>query len=104
MSDVNCPYCSAEQEINHDDGQGYEENTFHEQQCVCCDKNFTFTTSIHFYYEAHKADCLNDASHNYKKTYTSPIEFTKMKCTTCEDERNPTKEEMKGIIDNAKTK
>ena len=25
-SDVECPYCGAEQEINHDDGYGYDEN------------------------------------------------------------------------------
>jgi len=28
-NDVECPYCGAEQEINHDDGQGYDEDVLH---------------------------------------------------------------------------
>ncbi|WP_289286401.1 MULTISPECIES: hypothetical protein [unclassified Methylophaga] len=50
MSDVICPYCGTEQEIIHDDGQGYEENIDHEQQCDC-GKTFKFQTSISFNYE-----------------------------------------------------
>lgn len=30
-NDVECPYCGAEQEINHDDGQGYDEGVLHRQ-------------------------------------------------------------------------
>lgn len=51
MSDVNCPYCGAEQEINHDDGYGYEEGRDFEQECVSCEKVFGFTTMISFHYE-----------------------------------------------------
>lgn len=51
MSDVKCPYCDAEQEINHDDGYGYEEGEEHEQHCYNCEKEFKFTTSISFNYE-----------------------------------------------------
>tara|TARA_Y100000310_G_C20019265_1_gene506637 strand:+ start:233 stop:496 length:264 start_codon:yes stop_codon:yes gene_type:complete len=51
MSDVICPYCKTEQEINHDDGYGYEESVEHEQNCVNCSKYFKFTTSISFSYE-----------------------------------------------------
>lgn len=65
MSDVECPYCGEEQEINHDDGYGYEEGRTYEQECADCEKNFAFTTSISFYYDASKADCLNGAEHNY---------------------------------------
>ena len=50
MSDVKCPYCSADQEINHDDGQGFDEDTEHEQCCLKCDKYFKFTTSVSYYY------------------------------------------------------
>lgn len=93
MSDVNCPYCNAEQEINHDDGYGYEESVTHQQECDNCDKTFTFTTSISYYYEAQKADCLNGSEHIYKPTITFPREFTKMCCIMCDDERKPTEEE-----------
>ena len=54
MSDVKCPYCNAEQEINHDDGYGYDEDESHEQQCVSCDKTFKFTPSMSFSY---KVEC-----------------------------------------------
>lgn len=30
MNDVNCPYCGAKQEINHDDGYGYAEGEVNE--------------------------------------------------------------------------
>ena len=33
MKDVDCPYCKAEQDINHDDGYGYEEDGMYEQEC-----------------------------------------------------------------------
>ncbi len=60
MSDVNCPYCGAEQEINHDDGYGYEESVDYEQECINCDKSFNFTTSITF---THNVYC-KDGDHN----------------------------------------
>lgn len=64
--DVECPYCEVGQEINHDDGYGYDESKTYNQQCRDCEKYFTFTTSISFYYEAEQADCLNGAEHDYK--------------------------------------
>jgi len=98
QNDIECPYCGAEQNINHDDGYGYEEDKLHEQECPECDKIFTFSTSISFYYEAYKADCLNGAPHNFEPTATWPKEFTMMACTTCDERRKPTDEEMKGIL------
>lgn len=50
MSDVKCPYCGTEQEINHDDGYGYTEDGEFEQSCTDCTKEFKFTTSISFHY------------------------------------------------------
>lgn len=50
MSDVTCPYCGTLQEINHDDGYGYEEDEEYEQQCEGCDKDFKFKTVISFDY------------------------------------------------------
>jgi hypothetical protein len=66
MSDINCPYCDAGLDICHDDGFGYDEDRRHEMECWKCRKNFVFTTSIHFYYEAEKADCLNGEPHKLK--------------------------------------
>ena len=50
MSDVTCPYCGTLQEINHDDGYGYEEDEQYEQRCECCAKSFKFTTAISYDY------------------------------------------------------
>ncbi len=56
MSDVKCPHCKTEQEINHDDGYGYGEDETYEQSCNSCDKNFGFTTGVIFCYEVFCAD------------------------------------------------
>jgi hypothetical protein len=93
-SDIECPYCEKEININHDDGQGYEECVTHQQECDECGKTFVFTTSISFYYEAEKADCLNEGGeHDWKPTQTNPSFFTRMRCTMCDEERMPTDEE-----------
>lgn len=97
MTDVNCPYCGAGNEINHDDGQGYEEDTLHQQYCPSCEKVFVFTTYISFSYDAKKADCLNGAEHKWKPTHTYPLIATKMECDVCGERRNPTETEMKVI-------
>jgi len=99
MSDVECPYCGADQEIDHDDGYGYEEDRVHEQECNECEKAFVFKTSIHFYYEVSKADCLNGAPHNFKATKTYPVKYTKMRCVDCDEERKPTDTEMASIME-----
>lgn len=67
--DVKCPYCGEWQEINHDDGYGYEENETFEQECRDCDTIFAYTTQISFHHEAFKADCLNDehGAHDFVK-------------------------------------
>ena len=95
MSDVECPYCGSEQEINHDDGYGYEESTRHEQECRDCEKEFTFTTSIMFLYDAEKAPCLNGEDHKLKPSNTAPKFYTKMCCEWCDFRRVPTEEERK---------
>lgn len=94
-NDVECPYCGVGQEINHDDGYGYEEDRRHEQQCSDCDKTFVFTTSISYYYEAEKADCLNGGEHSWKISATYPREYSDMYCEACDYRRRPTAEEFK---------
>lgn len=98
MSDINCPYCNAEQEICHDDGYGMEEGVRHEQECGVCEKTFVYETSISIYHEAFRADCLNGGAHNYAQTHTWPKEYTMMACIVCEKERKPTEDEMKAIL------
>lgn len=92
--DIECPYCEHPQNINHYDGYGYEEGVTHQQQCEKCDKYFTYQTSISFYYEVEKADCLNeDGEHEWEPTHTYPKEFTKMKCSSCGEKRDLTESE-----------
>src|ERR1035438_5307220 len=88
MTDVKCPYCGEEQDIDHDDGKGYEEGMTHNQQCSDCEKYFAYTTTISYDYDVEKADCLNeDGEHDWQPTHTTPKEFTKMKCSMCDEER-----------------
>lgn len=87
MRDTECPYCGSDVEINHDDGYGYSEDELHQQECGNCDKTFTYWTSIYFSYSTNKADCLNGGEHNYRKTITVPVEYTKLRCEMCGDEK-----------------
>lgn len=93
MSDVECPYCGNGNDICHDDGQGYEEDTPHHQGCIHCDKEFVFYTQVSFSYEAKAADCLNGAEHDWRLTHTRPVFFTKMRCSACGEKRKLTPEE-----------
>lgn len=67
LPDVECPYCGKGQEINHDDGYGFEEGERHEQACGACEKTFVYETFISFDYAAHKAPCLNGAPHRLRE-------------------------------------
>lgn len=95
MSDVECPYCGCGQEINHDDGYGYDEDELHQQECDSCSKVFTYTTAVLHLYEASKAPCLNGGNHEWNPTHTIPRWHTKMECDHCGETRAPTSEEMK---------
>ena len=87
MSDVECPYCNADVEINHDDGYGYEEDELHQQECPGCEKTFVFITAISFDHRAYKADCLNGGHHHYERTNTIPAEYARLRCKTCGDKK-----------------
>jgi transposase-like protein len=93
MSDMQCPYCGADQQVCHDDGHGYAEDVRHEHECTECEKSFVFTTRISFDYTPHKADCLNDAPHNLEMSGTFPRKYSRMRCTQCDYDRQPTAEE-----------
>ena len=88
MDDVQCPYCDKWQEINHDDGYGYEEDQTFEQECGDCEKVFVYTTFIWFSYKAGKAPCLNGGEHDWQKIKGFPPELFKNKrrCSFCDAE------------------
>lgn len=93
MKDMECPYCGADQDVCHDDGAGYDEGARHEHTCSECEKAFVFCTTISFSYKSHKADCLNGKDHDLKMSATHPKQYSKMRCRSCDYERNPTPEE-----------
>jgi hypothetical protein len=88
MSDVNCPYCDAEVEINHDDGYGYTEGEIYTQECSFCDKTFTYTTYTYFCYDAEQAPCQNGEEHDFKPIKGYPEEYYvgKQRCSWCGEE------------------
>lgn len=98
MADLNCPYCLKELDVCHDDGFGYQEDVNHQMECYHCGKSFVFQTTIVFYYDAYKADCLNDGNHDWKPMTTYPVELTDMECQMCGEIRKPTAEEMAEIM------
>lgn len=91
--DVECPYCGAGQDINHDDGYGYSEYTKHQQYCGSCNKTFGYTTSVILYYETFQAPCMNDGAHEWKLCLAAPKEMTKMRCRRCDQERELNEQE-----------
>ncbi len=88
MADLFCPYCDAALEVCHEDGFGYDEDRLHEMTCWSCGKNFVFTTSIHYYYEARKADCLNGEQHKLVPSTGAKYSGFKdwVRCETCDYE------------------
>jgi len=99
-ADVDCPYCGAELEINHDDGYGYQEDVIHEQECSKCDMMFAYTTSISFYYEAYKADCLNGAKHKVKKAVAFPAYMPpRYRCVDCDFETTITDDNKEKVLE-----
>ena len=91
--DIECPYCGKEQDIDHDDGYGYEEGTLHHQECCSCGKVFGYYTEISFNYEVKKCSCLNGGKHKWKLSDTIPKKYSKMVCSECDEERDLTEEE-----------
>ena len=91
--DIECPYCGAEQNIDHDDGTGYAEDEIHQQHCTKCEKYFAFTTMVSYSYDVAKADCLNDGEHKWEATYTYLLHATKMVCIQCGERRTPSEGE-----------
>jgi uncharacterized Zn-finger protein len=88
LQDIECPYCEAWQEINHDDGYGYQEDEIYEQECNECGKVFTYTTFVTFHYSAEQAPCKNGGGHKLNEICGHPKEFFeyKRRCEYCGEE------------------
>ena len=86
MSDVKCPYCGCEQEINHDDGYGYGEGGEYEQWCDSCEKVFNFETSISIDYTVFCADHEeHELEFRFGEVEGKP--FVVESCTRCDYEK-----------------
>ena len=83
MDDVECPYCEKMQEINHDDGYGYEEDRAHEQDCEFCGKTFVYNTCIYFTYSAFKAPCKNGGPINLSPCMATQPDTSKTNTGVC---------------------
>lgn len=85
--DIECPYCGKWQEINHDDGYGYDESEQHEQECIECEKVFGYWTSIIYHYEAVKTPCKNGEPHKLIDYAVWPKELGvgKKRCEYCNE-------------------
>lgn len=95
MKDIECPYCGHEQDVCHDDGAGYAEDEIHQMECESCEKSFVFTTMTSFDYFPKKADCLNGADHEYRRTNTVPRYAAELECKHCGDRKPiPDREEL----------
>jgi hypothetical protein len=93
MMDIECPYCGKGLNIDHDCGFGYEEGVTHQMECDHCGKSFVFTTHIMYSYEAEKADCLNGGEHDYQLSHICMGEYSLMRCSMCDHDRDLTEDE-----------
>ena len=85
--DVECPYCKHKQDINHDDGYGYEEGQMYEQECSKCEKIFVYTTTIHFNYSVYVAPCKNGGEHKFNPCQGCPTGYmsNRHRCEYCDE-------------------
>lgn len=69
-TEVTCPYCEKEFDVDTDDGRHYNQNESEEEECPNCGKTVIISSSCTWYREASEADCLNDAPHPYSEWST----------------------------------
>jgi len=87
MYDIKCPYCNEEEEINHDDGYGYEEGKLFEQECGSCEMVFLYSTHISFDHDAYKAPCKNGKPHKWEPCCGYPKGYmeNRHRCSYCDE-------------------
>ncbi len=85
MSTADCPYCTCEIEICHDDGYGMDEGETYSSTCPHCEKGFVFTTCISVIHDAFPAPCQNGEPHKMEPILGAPAEFFagKTRCRFC---------------------
>lgn len=90
MSDLECPYCEEEIDLNHDDWAYYTEDRWEKCECEHCWKTFMVYTSISFDHEGRKADCLNWQAHEWKPICWIPKAYFvgAVRCEHCDKEEN----------------
>ena len=98
MSYIRCPYCGHKNDIDQCDGHGTEEDVTYHEECYKCENQFTFTVSWSCTFYPEKSDCLNGGEHKWTPTITYPLELTRMRCGDCDQERQPTEQEMSVIM------
>lgn len=87
MSDLECPYCGYEQDLDYEGGYGTAEDKLYEHQCESCEKNFVFTTGIILTHTSLTADCLNGGQHKMKPVVHAPKIFPDwVRCEDCNQE------------------
>ena len=70
MSDLECPYCGAEQSVDPDDC--HKENVVHEQECTECEKTFGFTICVSVDYAPCVLPCANGGEHDLEDMCRPP--------------------------------
>jgi len=83
MSDVQCPYCGAWDEVCPDNDYGKHEDEIFHHECIECEKIFAFTATIIIDYNVHKADCLNGGEHIWWNYSGNPFYPDRKECTKC---------------------
>ncbi len=93
MSDLECPYCEAGLDVNHDDefGFGCDEDVAHQMKCKECGKTFVFHTVVYRDYDPQKADCLNGSNHRVGEWYPCGIGYKQRRGEGCDQRQSERK-------------
>lgn len=84
MEDLECPYCRAEQEPEHEFIHEVDQDKLYQQECESCSKTFTYTTTVVLLHSERKADCLNDGEHRWEKVVSHPNLYPhRRRCEDC---------------------
>lgn len=94
---IECPYCDAEIDCNDEDCNETSEN--YESECPKCGKSYTFTVDWSKNIYPAKADCLNDGKHDWKPNGCYPKQYSRMRCSMCNDQRDCTPDELSKIME-----